>query len=202
MEMCSITTWMERRIKFHRARLHIFQIVRSTDKKSIKLIPEYIYHGTQFHLVPRRLPHRFKKYSLPRLRGAPRCTERGGALRSFRKSYYNEKLDVSPPHGISDTGGTTVMQSNIYHRGEPGRNKRAGSIKRRFSWRNWFLSPSSPSSVFPKEKRDTCGIRIYTIATIGSPWYRPTRNKRIGLERLHYGMAWLFAAWDFARIWI
>lgn len=43
MEMCSITTWMERRIKFHRARLHIFQIVRSTDKKSIKLIPEYIY---------------------------------------------------------------------------------------------------------------------------------------------------------------
>lgn len=46
---------------------YTFQIVLSTEK-SIKLIPECIYHGTQFHLVPRRLPHRFKKYSLPQLR--------------------------------------------------------------------------------------------------------------------------------------
>lgn len=109
---------MEKRIKFHQARLlYIFQIVST--EKNIKLIPECIHHAVRnFILSHDAFPIVLKNTACPSYAVAEWD---GGALRSFRKSYYNEKLDVSPPRGISNTGGTTVMQSNIYHRGE--RNK-------------------------------------------------------------------------------
>lgn len=111
---------MEKRIKFHQARLlYIFQIVST--EKNIKLIPECIHHAIRnFILSHDAFPIVLKNTACPSYAVAEWD---GGALRSFRKSYYNEKLDVSPPRGISNTGGTTVMQSNIYHRDEPGRNK-------------------------------------------------------------------------------
>ena len=102
--------------------------------------------------------------------------------RYLRKSYYNEKLGGAASGAVS---AVTQLERQLCNRtyitGEPPRNKGALN-KTPASTTNGEEtdSPCELSRRFPKEKRETCGIRIYHAATTASPRYR-TRNEKLSL---------------------